>query len=432
VTLPQLLQKMGYVTQGIGKWHIGENEGSLPQNVGYDDYRGFLGVSDMYTEWRDVYFNPEVALSPERFAMMEQLAFSHDEVHCTPADRKACKSLRRIDLAAIRELDPGWVAYGEAFLRRMKGSAKPFFLYYGTRGCHFDNYPPDEYLGKSRSRTTYGDCMVEMDDVVGRLVKALEETGEIENTLILVSSDNGPECEIPPHGRSPFRGCKGSSWEGGVRVPTFAYWKGTIEPRRSEGLFDLADVMPTALSLAGHPGARLAALLPPTTYVDGVDQASFLVAEGGQSARRSRPYTLNQYLSAMRVDEFKLTFTAELEGGFFQRGYTGGFSGPIVTETGGVVMVNLYTNPQEDVSFGIRHSPMAVPVGGAVTRYLVDLARYPPQFKVFFASNNPPLYDLVPQLKELMRPGAGGNGGSGTAPGVPGMPSGVQGATGKR
>jgi hypothetical protein len=94
--------------------------------------------------------------------------------------------------------------------------------------------------------------------------------------------------------------------------------------------------------------------------------------------------------------------------------------------------VNLYTNPQEDVSIGIRHSPMAVPVGGAVTSYLVDLARYPPRFKVFFASNNPPLYDLVPQLKELMRPGAGGNGGPGTAPGVPGMPTGVQGATGKR
>jgi hypothetical protein len=54
ITLPQLLKKQGYVTQGIGKWHIGENQGSLPQNVGYDDYRGFLGVSDMYTEWRDI------------------------------------------------------------------------------------------------------------------------------------------------------------------------------------------------------------------------------------------------------------------------------------------------------------------------------------------------------------------------------------------
>lgn len=60
VTMPSILQQQGYVTQGVGKWHMGENKGSLPQNVGYDDYRGFLGVSDMYTEWRDETFNPEV------------------------------------------------------------------------------------------------------------------------------------------------------------------------------------------------------------------------------------------------------------------------------------------------------------------------------------------------------------------------------------
>ena len=61
ITMPMLLKQQGYVTQGVGKWHMGENQGSQPQNVGYDDYVGFLGVSDMYTEWRDEYFNPEVA-----------------------------------------------------------------------------------------------------------------------------------------------------------------------------------------------------------------------------------------------------------------------------------------------------------------------------------------------------------------------------------
>jgi len=402
ITLPQLLKQQGYVTQGIGKWHIGENEGSLPQNVGYDDYRGFLGVSDMYTEWRDVYFNPEVALSPERFAMMERSPFDHDEVHCTPKDRKGCKSLRLIDLDVIKKLDTDWVAHGVDFIRSQKGARKPFFLYYGTRGCHFDNYPTDEWAGRSRARTSYGDCMVQMDDVVRQIVGALEETGEIENTLVLLTSDNGPECEIPPHGRSPFRGCKGSSWEGGVRVPTFAYWKGTIQPRRSEGLFDLADLLPTALSLAGVPGATLAGQFPKTTYIDGVDQASFLVADKGQSARRSRPYTLNQYFAAIRVDEFKYVFTAEIENGIFQRGNTGGFSGSIVTDTGGVLLVNLYTNPQEDVNVGIRHIPMAVPVGAAATDYIAELVKYPPQFKIGFASNNPPVYDVLPRVREAI------------------------------
>jgi arylsulfatase len=401
-TLPLLLKKQGYVTQGVGKWHMGENQGSLPQNVGYDDYVGFLGVSDMYTEWRDLYFNPEVALSPGRFEMMEKDHFDHNEVHCTPADKTNCQDGRLIDLTYIKDLDKHWLEVSLAFLDKMKGSKQPFFLYHATRGCHFDNYPSDDWAGKSRARTVYSDCMVHMDYVLGQLVDKLKEVGELENTLIVLTSDNGPECEIPPHARTPFRGCKGSSWEGGVRVPTFAYWKGVIAPRKSEGLFDFADFLPTVMSLAGVPGAKLADLYPKTTYIDGVDQASFFVADKGQSARRSRPYTLNQYYAMMRVDEFKYIFTTEVQDGFFQKGDIGGFSGPIATDTGGAVMVNLYTNPQEDVSIGVRHIPMAVGVITAAGDYMKDLIKYPPQFKIGFISNNPPIYDILPKARELL------------------------------
>lgn len=138
----------------------------------------------------------------------------------------------------------------------MKGAKQPFYLYHATRGCHFDNYPSDAWAGKSMARTVYSDCLVQMDDVLGKLVDKLAEIGELENTLIIFTSDNGPECEIPPHGRTPFRGCKGSSWEGGVRVPTLVYWKGMIASRKSDGLFDLADILPTALDLAGVPGRQ--------------------------------------------------------------------------------------------------------------------------------------------------------------------------------
>ncbi len=395
-TMPMLLKKEGYVTQGVGKWHMGENEGSLPQNVGYDDYLGFLGVSDEYTEWRDVYFNPEVALSPERFKMMEEDDFNHYEVHCTPADKKKCENGKLIDLDYIKDLDKHWLDVSLAFLEKMKGSDKPFYLYHATRGCHFDNYPSDEWAGRSMARTVYSDCMVHMDHVFGQLMKKLEETGEAENTLVILTSDNGPECEIPPRGRTPFRGCKGSSWEGGVRVPTFVYWKDMIAPRKSDQLFDLADILPTALHLAGYPGAKLAGLFDDKTYIDGVDQAAFLVADEGLSARRSRIYTLNQYFSAVRIDEFKATTTGELEDGIMKRGYTGGFSGSIFTDTGGAVVANLYTNPQEDVSIGIRHIPMAVPLGATGGWYLKELLEYPPQFKVGFMSNNPPIYDMIP------------------------------------
>lgn len=174
--------------------------------------------------------------------------------------------------------------------------------------------------------------------------KALEETGQLDNTVIIFTSDNGAEEEIPPHSRSPFRGGKGSSWEGGVRVPTFVYWKGMIAPRRSDGLFDQADLFNTILSLAGVPGADVTKHLPKDRYTDGIDQTSFWLADNGQSSRRSRFYTMNEFLSAVRIDEFKLHVAMQVQDSIVQRGFPGGFSGGIFTQTGGVIAFNLYTN----------------------------------------------------------------------------------------
>jgi hypothetical protein len=112
---------------------------------------------------------------------------------------------------------------------------------------------------------------------------------------------------------------------------------------------------------------------------------------------------LNQYFAMIRVDEFKYIFTTEVEGGFFRRGYTGGFSGPIVTDTGGAVMVNLYLNPQEDVSVGVRHLPMTVPVASTAGWYAGELMKYPPKFNIGFLSNNPPAYDALPEFKDLIQ-----------------------------
>jgi arylsulfatase len=386
VTVASILQTHGYVTQAVGKWHMGENEGSLPQNVGYDDFYGFLGVSDMYTEWRDIYFNPEVALSPARFAMMEKLGFNHSNVRCRKG-KKGVENVYEINLSTIANLDRDWAEYSEKFIRGMQKNEKPWFLYHGTRACHFDNYPDAKHAGISPARTTYSDALVEADLILGKLVKALEETGQLENTVIFFASDNGPEGEIPPHGRSPFRGHKGSAWEGGVRVPAFAYFKNLIGPRKSDGLFDLADLFNTCASIAGAPGAEVAKFLPKDRYVDGIDQASFLLASNGESNRRSRIYTLNQYFAGVRIDEFKAINTMELENAVFPRGYPGGFSGAVITQTGGAIICNLYTDPKEEESIGIRHIPMGVPILAETARYDEVLKKFPLRIKVGFTGN---------------------------------------------
>ncbi|MCS5712235.1 sulfatase-like hydrolase/transferase [Candidatus Berkiella aquae] len=379
ITVAKLLSDQGYTTQAIGKWHIGENVGSQPQNVGFDDFRGFLSVSDMYTEWRDPQFNPEIALSPARTEYMNKLPFNKDDVHAVKGGK--IESVATITTDYIKDLDQRWLEYGKDFIKKSANSKKPFFLYYGTRGCHFDSYPNAYYQGRSPARTTYSDCIVEMNDVFASLVKELEETNQLDNTLIIFTSDNGPEAEVAPHGRTAFRGAKGSTWEGGVRVPTFAYWKGMITPRKSEGLFDLSDIFNTALSLAGKPGAELSKLVPHDRYVDGIDQVSFLLADSGESNRRSILYFWNDKFAGVRLDEFKLMTLVQLPNAINPDGHKGGFSGTI-SETAGSNMYNLYTNPQENDGIGIRHIPIGVPLQTEMQRYNEVLKKYPPHIQI--------------------------------------------------
>lgn len=379
VTLAKLMSAQGYVTQAIGKWHMGENEGSQPQNVGFDDFRGFLSVSDMYTEWRDPDFNPEVALGPTRYEYIDKLPFSKDDVHAVKGGK--IEKVGEITVDYIKDLDQRWADYGVEFIEKMADSDKPFFLYYGTRGCHFDNYPNEYYQGRSPARTVYSDCIVEMNDVFAKLYKALEETGQLENTFIFFTSDNGPEAEVTPYGRTWFRGAKGSTYEGGVRVPTFAYWKGMIEPRKSEGLFDLSDLFNTSLALAGKPGADAGKLVPTDRYIDGIDQTSFLLAENGESNRRSIFYFWTDQLSAVRMDEFKFMLIAQNPDSITRLGNKGGLSGS-AEQSWASIMFNLYTNPQEDESIGIRHIPMGLPLIDEIGRYQAVLKKFPPKYQI--------------------------------------------------
>lgn len=382
-TIARLLSERGYVTQAIGKWHVGENEGLQPQNIGFDDFRGFLSVSDMYTEWRDPNFNPEVALSPTRTAMIEKAPFSKHDVHAVKGGKIEDVGLITIDY--IKDLDQRWADYAVDFLRKQKDSSKPFFLYYGTRGCHFDNYPNAHYAGRSPARNDYTDCMVEMNDIFARLARTLEDTGELDNTIIFLTSDNGPEAEIQPHGRTPFRGSKGSTWEGGVRVPTFAYWKGMIAPRRSDGLFDLTDIFSTSLALAGVRGAAAGEAVGKANYLTGIDQSSFLLARDGASNRRSIAYFLGDRLAAVRMDEFKYQMLVQDPYGTTPNGNHGGFTGTVSPAAAGM-LYNLYANPQEDNSVALRHIPAASGVAVEVRRYQEMLKKFPPNVVVNFTA----------------------------------------------
>jgi arylsulfatase A-like enzyme len=370
ITIARLLQEGGYVTQAIGKWHMGENTESQPQHVGFDDFFGFLGVSDIYTEWRDPYFYPEIVYSEPRTRMVEQANFNKCLVHGRKG--QPLENIKEITIPVLSELDKLWADYAVDFIKRMAKSEKPFFLYHCTRAGHFDNYPSPDWRGASQAKHPYKDCLVEVDHILGRIVTALKETDQLENTFIFVTSDNGPEMELwPDSGYTPFRSAKGSTWEGGQRVPGIAYWKGMITPlRESDGVFDQADLFATVLTIAG-----LKDKVPLDRYIDSVDQTSFMLADEGCSNRKFIYYWLQDELSAVRCGEFKY-YRASTSFDYHDTHNVGGLSGSKTTYNYGKLF-NLYLDPKEERSYFIRKLVYADVFFDALKKHKETFKAYP-------------------------------------------------------
>jgi arylsulfatase A-like enzyme len=377
VTLPELLSAAGYVTQAVGKWHMGENVESQPQNVGFDDFYGFLSVSDMYTEWRDPNFFPEIVYSEERTRWVENLPFNRCFVHATRGGET--ENVEEVTIPVLSLLDQRWADYSLDFIRRMAGPGedRPWFLYHCTRGAHFDNYPSEPFLGSSPAKHPYKDTIVELDDIVGRLVAELEATGQLDDTLVFISSDNGPEMETwPDAAYSPFRSAKGSTWEGGQRVPGVITWPRMIaEDRVTDGLFSQMDLFNTLLHLADAGDA-----VPDDRYIDGVDQTSFLLDPDGVSNRKYLYYWLTNVFSALRVGEWKfmVASTSDDDRDCLN---LGGFTGVTQKYSHGR-LYNLYLDPKESRSYMIRKLAYIDSFTSGLREHLMTFGAFPPKHPI--------------------------------------------------
>jgi len=308
VSAAKLLSDNGYVTGLSGKWHIGEGDGMQPQQVGFDRFHGFLSVVSEYTQYMDIAKYPQLMLDPERLATFKSLS----EYNAIVDGKKGEKVKIAYPLETPKQMgnvDQDLANWSEDFIKQAAKDNKPFYLVHAFAKVHFDNYPGDGYQGRSPAKLPYKDAVVEVDDIVGRLMRVLKETGQEENTFVFFTSDNGPEEDsYPDSGFTPFRGGKGTTWEGGVRVPGIACWPGVIKAGRvSDGLFDIMDLFNTSLALGG-----ISSKIPPERYIDGIDQTGFLLADNGESARQAI-FSYNQAeFSGLRWSEFKAYFKVQL------------------------------------------------------------------------------------------------------------------------
>lgn len=267
VTLGDLAKQKGYATTAIGKWHLGHQTEFLPTKQGFDSYFGIPYSNDMGTKPNRPNFPPLPLMRDEKVIEEEP-----DQAQLT----------KRYTEEAVK------------FIRTNKD--KPFFLYLPHTMIHFPLAASADFKGKSKMGFI-GDTIEEIDWSVGQIMSTLDELKLNENTLVIFTSDNGPAGRAAP----PFRGSKGSVFEGGVREPCIMRWTGKIPAGTTcDRIAGNIDVLPTMAKLIG-------ADLPKDRTLDGRDISSLLMDPKAPAVRDTHLYfTGAGALAAIRTGEWKL------------------------------------------------------------------------------------------------------------------------------
>lgn len=276
-TIAEILKKKGYATAAYGKWHLGVQSQFLPTNHGFDEFYGIPYSNDMWPFHPTAKF-PDLPLF-ENKEIVNPAVSPDDQVQFTTDF-----TLRTVD-----------------FIRRNQDN--PFFIYLAHPMPHVPLYVSDKFKGKSE-QGLYGDVMMEIDWSVGTIIKVLEETGLDKNTLVIFTSDNGPWLNYGNHAGNTagYREGKGTSFEGGQRVPCIMMWRGVIpEGTVSNSLASGIDILPTLAEITDAP--------LPGHIIDGVSLLPILRGDVEARPRETFYYYYRQNsLEAVRHGDWKLVF----------------------------------------------------------------------------------------------------------------------------
>lgn len=293
-TIAEVLKPRGYATAAIGKWHLGLglNGTYLPTNQGFDHYLGVPYSHDMGPCHNLTCFPPDVKC----FGLCDVGVVTVPLMHNDVIKQQPVNFL---------DLERAYSDFATSFIATSADRKQPFFLYYPSHHTHYPQFAGAQAAGRSL-RGPFGDALLEFDHTVGNILASLEKNGVLNNTLIFFTADNGPELMRMSRGGNagPLRCGKGTTYDGGMRMPAIAYWPGTITPGVTHELASTLDILPT---LAGFAGAQL-----PSMQLDGVDMTDILVNHGKskRAAVMFYPTDPSEQLSifALRLGKYKAHF----------------------------------------------------------------------------------------------------------------------------
>ncbi len=393
-SLAEVLKAIGYRTGHFGKNHLGDRNEHLPTVHGFDEFFGNLYHLNTQeeAEQRDYQnFGEAYSGSLEEY---ENAFGTRGVIHSYATDtedetvdqrfgkvgKQRITDTGPLTSERMKNFDGGEVIPRALdFIERAKDADKPFFVWLNTSRMHLYTRIEDEWLRKVETITSeadyHGAGMLQHDHDIGEVLQALEEMGLDENTIILYSTDNGPEHSSWPHGATtPFRGEKMTTYEGGVRVPCMVRWPGKIPAgTKLNGIQGHQDLFTTLASAAGIKDVGDQIMNEKQQYIDGVDNLDYWMGKTNQSSRNHIFYYYESKLTAVRMGPWKFHFSTKED-----------YYANVIPRTVPLVF-NIRMDPYESYdskdSYGHllqKVSWLIQPMGQLMAAHLKSLADYPP------------------------------------------------------
>jgi arylsulfatase A-like enzyme len=384
-TIAEMLKPLGYATGQFGKNHLGDKDKFLPTMHGFDEFFGNLYHLNAEEE-------PELPDYPKDPAFKKAFG-PRGVLHCK-ADGKGGQTI--VDTGPLTKkrmetIDEEITAGALTWMEKQVEAEKPFFLWYNTTAMHFRTHVAEKNLGKS-GQDAYSDRMVVHDEQIGEMLDKLDELGIADNTIVMYSTDNGPENDTwPDGGNTPFRSQKDTNWEGGWRVPAFIRWPGKIKPGTVfNGIVSHIDMLPTLVAAAGDADVTAKLLngykvgdKTYTVHLDGFNMIPYLTGQVKESPRPAIFYFSDDgELMAVRVGDWKLCFMV-------QHAFQMNVWAEPMTKLRLPHIFNLRRDPFERADYNsntyfdwmVDHVPQLYMAQSLVAQQIANFIKYPPRQK---------------------------------------------------